>query len=185
MYLGVLYGSQCSLPFCAALARNTCSSLTQPSLSTVYLHPSSRISPPPAPTQEPDDLFETLSQALLAAVDRDCLAGWGAVVHIMYVAVSSCVALVCFGSPCLSHLFHEPSLARCQQTSLCSPSSFVCDLLLSSEPRCLCFADSAHPSTCFFLTLSDIFYTAPRHHPFRCRPPPGASVHVVILFLSS
>ena len=33
--------------------------------------------------QEPEDLFETISQALLAAVDRDCLAGWGAVVHIM------------------------------------------------------------------------------------------------------
>lgn len=33
--------------------------------------------------QEPDDLFETLSQALLNAVDRDALSGWGAVVHIM------------------------------------------------------------------------------------------------------
>lgn len=32
---------------------------------------------------EPDDLFETVSQALLAAVDRDCLAGWGAIVHII------------------------------------------------------------------------------------------------------
>jgi len=30
------------------------------------------------PNQEPDDLFETISQCLLAAVDRDCLAGWGA-----------------------------------------------------------------------------------------------------------
>jgi len=33
--------------------------------------------------QEPEDLFETISQCLLAAVDRDCLAGWGAVVHII------------------------------------------------------------------------------------------------------
>jgi len=33
--------------------------------------------------QEPDDLFETISQVLLAAVDRDCLAGWGAIVHII------------------------------------------------------------------------------------------------------
>jgi 20S proteasome subunit beta 3 len=33
--------------------------------------------------QEPEDLFETVSQALLASVDRDCLAGWGAVVHII------------------------------------------------------------------------------------------------------
>lgn len=32
---------------------------------------------------EPDDLFETVSQALLASVDRDCLAGWGAVVHVI------------------------------------------------------------------------------------------------------
>lgn len=33
--------------------------------------------------QAPDDLFETISQALLNAVDRDALSGWGAVVHIM------------------------------------------------------------------------------------------------------
>lgn len=32
---------------------------------------------------EPDELFETISQCLLAAVDRDCLAGWGAEVHII------------------------------------------------------------------------------------------------------
>ena len=32
---------------------------------------------------EPDALFETISQSLLAAVDRDCLAGWGAEVHII------------------------------------------------------------------------------------------------------
>jgi len=35
------------------------------------------------PAMEPEDLFETVSQCLLAAVDRDCLAGWGATVHIM------------------------------------------------------------------------------------------------------
>ena len=35
------------------------------------------------PNMEPDDLFETISQCLLASVDRDCLAGWGAVVHII------------------------------------------------------------------------------------------------------
>ena len=34
---------------------------------------------------EPEDLFETVSQCLLAGVDRDCLAGWGAEVHVMYV----------------------------------------------------------------------------------------------------
>jgi len=32
---------------------------------------------------EPDDLFETISQSLLAAVDRDCLAVWGAEVIIV------------------------------------------------------------------------------------------------------
>jgi len=35
------------------------------------------------PNREPEDLFETISQCLLAAVDRDCLAGWGAIVHVI------------------------------------------------------------------------------------------------------
>jgi len=35
------------------------------------------------PNQEPDDLFETLAQCLLAAVDRDALSGWGGIVHII------------------------------------------------------------------------------------------------------
>eukprot|EP01118_Nematostelium_gracile_P002987 TRINITY_DN13436_c0_g1_i1.p1 TRINITY_DN13436_c0_g1~~TRINITY_DN13436_c0_g1_i1.p1 ORF type:complete len:192 (-),score=42.68 TRINITY_DN13436_c0_g1_i1:94-669(-) len=35
------------------------------------------------PNQEPDDLFETLAQCLLSAVDRDALSGWGGVVHII------------------------------------------------------------------------------------------------------
>lgn len=35
------------------------------------------------PNMEPDELFETISQCLLAAVDRDCLAGWGAIVHLI------------------------------------------------------------------------------------------------------
>jgi len=35
------------------------------------------------PDMEKEDLFETISQALLASVDRDCLAGWGATVHII------------------------------------------------------------------------------------------------------
>lgn len=34
-------------------------------------------------TQEPEDLFETISQALLNAVDRDALSGWGAYVYII------------------------------------------------------------------------------------------------------
>lgn len=35
------------------------------------------------PNLEPEDLFETISQALLNAVDRDALSGWGAVVYIL------------------------------------------------------------------------------------------------------
>ena len=35
------------------------------------------------PNMEPDELFEVLSQCLLAAVDRDALSGWGAIVHII------------------------------------------------------------------------------------------------------
>ena len=37
------------------------------------------------PNMEPEDLFETLSQCLLSACNRDALSGWGGVVHIMYV----------------------------------------------------------------------------------------------------
>lgn len=33
--------------------------------------------------QEADDLFETLSQCLLSACNRDALSGWGGVVHII------------------------------------------------------------------------------------------------------
>ena len=35
------------------------------------------------PDLEPEDLFETISQCLLASVNRDALSGWGAVVHII------------------------------------------------------------------------------------------------------
>lgn len=35
------------------------------------------------PDLGPDDLFETISQALLNAVDRDALSGWGAHVYII------------------------------------------------------------------------------------------------------
>lgn len=33
--------------------------------------------------QGPEELFETVSQALLSGQDRDCLAGWGAVVYVV------------------------------------------------------------------------------------------------------
>ena len=47
-------------------------------------HPTLR-RPPPTPLflQGPEDLFETVSQALLSGQDRDCLAGWGAVVYVI------------------------------------------------------------------------------------------------------
>lgn len=35
------------------------------------------------PDLAPDDLFETVSQTLLNAVDRDAYSGWGAVVWII------------------------------------------------------------------------------------------------------
>ncbi|KAG7695039.1 hypothetical protein KL930_001362 [Ogataea haglerorum] len=35
------------------------------------------------PDLEPEDLFETISQALLNAADRDALSGWGAVVYVI------------------------------------------------------------------------------------------------------
>lgn len=35
------------------------------------------------PDLEPEDLFETISQALLNAVDRDAISGWGAVVYVI------------------------------------------------------------------------------------------------------
>ena len=35
------------------------------------------------PDLEPEDLFETVSQTLLNAVDRDAYSGWGAVVWII------------------------------------------------------------------------------------------------------
>ena len=34
--------------------------------------------------QEPDELFEVISQCLLAGTDRDAISGWGAIVHVMY-----------------------------------------------------------------------------------------------------
>ncbi|KAJ1461953.1 nucleophile aminohydrolase [Pelagophyceae sp. CCMP2097] len=35
------------------------------------------------PDMQPDELFETISQCLLASVDRDALSGWGAIVHVI------------------------------------------------------------------------------------------------------
>lgn len=35
------------------------------------------------PDKEPDDLFETISQALTNAVDRDAMSGWGAIIYLI------------------------------------------------------------------------------------------------------
>nr|ACN31215.1 unknown [Zea mays] len=35
------------------------------------------------PDMQPDELFETISQALNSSVDRDCLSGWGGYVLIV------------------------------------------------------------------------------------------------------
>jgi len=35
------------------------------------------------PGLEAGELFETISQALLAGVDRDALSGWGTIVHVI------------------------------------------------------------------------------------------------------
>lgn len=35
------------------------------------------------PDMEPDELFETVAQALLSSVDRDAISGWGGVVHVI------------------------------------------------------------------------------------------------------
>ncbi|KAL3014481.1 hypothetical protein AAZX31_06G108700 [Glycine max] len=35
------------------------------------------------PDMEPEELFETISQALISSVDRDCLSGWGGHVYVV------------------------------------------------------------------------------------------------------
>ncbi|EUD64749.1 hypothetical protein C922_04893 [Plasmodium inui San Antonio 1] len=42
--------------------------------------------------QDKDGLFETISQCLLSALDRDCLSGWGAEVYVLYV-YPKCISL--------------------------------------------------------------------------------------------
>ena len=42
------------------------------------------------PDMSPDELFETLSQALQASVDRDALSGWGAEVCILTAEGLTC-----------------------------------------------------------------------------------------------
>ena len=35
------------------------------------------------PDLGPEEIFETISQALLNGMDRDCIAGWGGIVHVI------------------------------------------------------------------------------------------------------
>ena len=48
-----------------------------------FVASSSGLSASTPPFFPSSDLFETISQCLLAAVDRDCLSGWGAIVHVI------------------------------------------------------------------------------------------------------
>jgi 20S proteasome subunit beta 3 len=46
------------------------------------------------PDMGPDDLFETMSQAFLNAIDRDAISGWGVVTYIMYCLFLSGLTVV-------------------------------------------------------------------------------------------
>ena len=49
--------------------------------------------------QSPDDLFETTSQALMAAMGRDSLSGYGGIVHIVYVGYEERIRTISFTFP--------------------------------------------------------------------------------------
>ena len=73
---------------CTSNLHGMCEALYRPDMvspisfaSLLYF---ARIRPSVCACQEPEELFEVLSQSLLAAVDRDAISGWGAIVHIMY-----------------------------------------------------------------------------------------------------
>ena len=44
------------------------------------------------PDLGPEELFETMSQAFLNAVDRDAISGWGVVTYVMYFPTKFVVA---------------------------------------------------------------------------------------------
>jgi 20S proteasome subunit beta 3 len=60
----------------------TCEGLWEPDLVRLIMNVSA-LGAQTDYKQEPDELFETVSQALLNAVDRDALSGWGAHVYII------------------------------------------------------------------------------------------------------
>lgn len=68
-----------------------CENLWEPDLVRwairTYIHPTilqdQKVKSNTEWSQGPDELFETISQALLNAVDRDALSGWGAHVYII------------------------------------------------------------------------------------------------------
>ncbi len=66
--------------------------------------------------QSPDELFETISQCLLAGVDRDCMSGWGGIVTVMYI-FSTRFEFVFSSSPLVSsvllHLLHSFRVCFC------------------------------------------------------------------------
>jgi len=54
------------------------------------------------PGLEPEDLFETISQTLMNAVDRDAFSGWGCIVHVMFVFLKLILLI-----PCLTFISHR------------------------------------------------------------------------------
>jgi len=80
---------------CCSLLR--CSSL---------MHYACSLSLARARSQEPEELFEVISQCMLASVNRDALSGWGAQVIIMYVRRRSC-ARSCAPTAVIANLPHR------------------------------------------------------------------------------
>ena len=75
--------------------------------------------------QNPEQLFETISQALLNAVDRDAVSGWGGVVHVMYVCPPCSLYLQFFPFYLFSHRWNESLSSNCY-TAKCT---FTQDLM--------------------------------------------------------
>lgn len=46
------------------------------------------------PNLPPDELFEVICQSMVAGLGRDCLSGWGAVVHVLYAPITLFLLLI-------------------------------------------------------------------------------------------
>ncbi|KAF5955047.1 hypothetical protein HYC85_007903 [Camellia sinensis] len=56
------------------------------------------------PDMEAEELFETISQALLSSVDRDCLSGWGGHVYVVSACGSTWDFICYIENFCVAHL---------------------------------------------------------------------------------